>query len=244
MTCEVSAMLITGASVMENESFELTDKIGLVREKVVACLAERSQRITMTKLISPSGEILGDEQTLQECGLQDGDVLTVCSKEFSMSETHYSALNLMKAAASNDVEEARRVLLAGCDISVDQLCGKKPLHVCVENESLGVAKLLLENRASVNRMNQRGQTPLALAEVYSQHGGLEPSILEARLAMVRLLKDYGGCTTVKTMLKCAGCDALLSSTRDFERHCKEVVHDDSFAYDCEEVDVDASTDSP
>ena len=42
---------------------------------------------------------------------------------------------------------------------------------------------------------------------------------------------------VRKRIKCGGCGEVLLDARAFEAHCKGVEHEDDFAYDCEEIEV-------
>jgi ankyrin repeat protein len=74
-------------------------------------------------------------------------------------------------AAIWNAEEAFSLLMkAGADINAKDKAGDTPLHACLsfaDKSSVGstkVAKLLIDNKASLNEKNNDGLTPLALAK--------------------------------------------------------------------------------
>lgn len=45
-------------------------------------------------------------------------------------------------------------------------------------------------------------------------------------------------------IKCLGCGSVMLNASDFQRHCGEVEHGDSFSYECEDIEVIEVVENP
>ena len=83
---------------------------------------------------------------------------------------------LHEAAKTGNIDSVRRLLEEGHPVNaVDPSFGLTPLHFAVRNGSIAVARLLIENGASLTQPSTQGITPLDWASAYldpSQHDAL------------------------------------------------------------------------
>jgi uncharacterized protein len=102
------------------------------------------------------------------------------------ADVNQVAKNAMKvaplhaAAASKQLELARRLLELGANANARQQGGLTPLHEVAANGQLEFARLLLAHGAEVNAGTDDGKTPLSFALVVGQE------------AMAKWLRDHGG----------------------------------------------------
>ncbi|MEE4380225.1 MAG: ankyrin repeat domain-containing protein [Candidatus Competibacteraceae bacterium] len=74
---------------------------------------------------------------------------------------------LHEAAKTGDIDTVRRLLEAGHPVNaVDPSFGLTPLHFAVRNGCTAVARLLIDNGASLTQPSTQGITPLDWASVY------------------------------------------------------------------------------
>ena len=83
-----------------------------------------------------------------------------------------------QAAADGDIKTIKSGLSSGVDInSQDPKNGYTALHLASSNDHKDIVKLLVENAAEINTLNNRDQTPLDLSDTEStdrflrKHGG-------------------------------------------------------------------------
>jgi uncharacterized protein len=102
------------------------------------------------------------------------------------ADVNQVAKNAMKvaplhaAAASKQLEVARRLLELGANANTRQQGGLTPLHEVAANGQLEFARLLLAHGAEVNAKTDSGKTPLAFA------------IAAGQTEMAGLLREHGG----------------------------------------------------
>ena len=70
---------------------------------------------------------------------------------------------LREAAADGNFQSVKRAVESGADInSPDPKNGYTPLHLAVSNDHKDVVKYLVDNKAKINILNKRKETPLDL----------------------------------------------------------------------------------
>ena len=68
------------------------------------------------------------------------------------------------AAADGNLKSVKRAVESGADINnPDPMNGYTPLHLAVANDHKDVVKYLVDNKAKINILNKRKETPLDLS---------------------------------------------------------------------------------
>ena len=85
-----------------------------------------------------------------------------------------SSQSLRDAAADGNLKSVKRAVESGTDINdPDPKNGYTPLHLAVSNNHKNVVKYLVENKAKINILNKRKETPLDLSTTESTDKFLE-----------------------------------------------------------------------
>ena len=72
--------------------------------------------------------------------------------------------SLRDAAADGNLKSVKRAVESGTDINnPDPKNGYTPLHLAVSNDHKDVVKYLVDNKAKINILNKRKETPLDLS---------------------------------------------------------------------------------
>jgi ankyrin repeat protein len=77
-------------------------------------------------------------------------------------------MKLMRAANFDDIEEAKKLIAEGADVSEQDKFGYTPLHIAANHGAYAVAELLLKNGAKLNIANNDGHTPLDYAAMFGK----------------------------------------------------------------------------
>ena len=78
------------------------------------------------------------------------------------------------AATDGNLKPVKRVVESGTDINdPEPKNGYTPLHLAVSNDHKNVVKYLVENKAKINILNKRKETPLDLSTTESTDKFLE-----------------------------------------------------------------------
>jgi ankyrin repeat protein len=92
---------------------------------------------------------------------------------------------LHEAAKTNDIDKVRKLLNEGyLANALDSRFGLTPLHIAVRNGRMEIAKLLIENGASLAQPSAQGITPLDWTSEY-----LDPNQREALLCFAESQRD-------------------------------------------------------
>jgi ankyrin repeat protein len=89
---------------------------------------------------------------------------------------------LHMAAHANDAGRVAELIAAGADLNLqDKEMGLTPLHLAAQEYAVDAARVLLEAGASVDVVNEHGNSPLFVA-TFNSHG---------RGELIELLREHG-----------------------------------------------------
>ena len=85
-----------------------------------------------------------------------------------------SSQTLRDAAIDGNLQSVKRAVESGADINnPDPMNGYTPLHLAVANDHKDVVKYLVDNKAKINILNKRKETPLDLSTTEATNKFLE-----------------------------------------------------------------------
>jgi hypothetical protein len=80
---------------------------------------------------------------------------------------YWKKCKLHEAAKTNKIDDVRKLLKEGHNVNaLDSRVGLTPLHFAIRNRRLEIAKLLIENGASLTQPSTQGITPLDWTSEY------------------------------------------------------------------------------
>jgi hypothetical protein len=96
------------------------------------------------------------------CRISDRSKMAICPSKTSM-ELRHGWTPLHRAARSNNMDKANRLVAAGVNLEVIDAHGDTPLHMAVHFNSADVATILIKAGASLEAKNRNGDTLLDVA---------------------------------------------------------------------------------